>query len=348
MGFSRLIVLALLAVTMTLASMDGASALSCSATWECTSVSNNYNYVECVDGTCACRSALGFSGTATTGCKCACVHPNNVYWEGGNPYCIQYDNAVAYLADREHADVLVAKVNAVYASTVWPAPAQIIFDLVTGNSDQGLMGTLFTDTTRGRVDPVGEFVGYSGAVEYFYGTIWFGQTKIVDYNMKHVMAEGNKAASRVDLFVESYLAPDFTTLAFVTNITQTGIWTFDENDRVESVELIIHNNGWNSNPNFLDTPENRAGLCYTILVAAGCNSTFDSEGYYDDFNDCLAFVNTLEFGTWDMMRSNTVICRVYHAILSMVEPQMHCSHAGKTGGGKCTDHAYADYYLTDY
>jgi hypothetical protein len=58
---------------------------TCSAQWECASVSLDYNYVLCVAGKCACRD--GFSGNATAGNKCSCLAPNVISWVNNQVSC---------------------------------------------------------------------------------------------------------------------------------------------------------------------------------------------------------------------------------------------------------------------
>jgi len=58
---------------------------SCSAQWECASVSLDYNYVLCAGGLCKCKD--GFSGNATAGNKCSCIAPNTIKWENNQVTC---------------------------------------------------------------------------------------------------------------------------------------------------------------------------------------------------------------------------------------------------------------------
>jgi len=45
---------------------------------------------------------------------------------------------------------------------------------------------------------------------------------------------------------------------------------------------------------------------------------------------------------------NSAVCRYYHATLAIANPSVHCKHSGKTGGGKCIDHTYAEYYQHNF
>src|SRR3989338_4394618 len=94
-------------------------ALSCSQQCECSSVTTNYNYVQCVSGQCQCLSSKGFTCAATPANKCSCLSPNNVYWEGGSPYCVNFNNAVQAQAQKSRCDILKAKAATLYNSLIW-------------------------------------------------------------------------------------------------------------------------------------------------------------------------------------------------------------------------------------
>jgi hypothetical protein len=58
----------------------------CSAQYECTSVTENYNFVLCSEeGKCICRD--GFSGNATLTSKCNCLEPNTIAYENNLAVC---------------------------------------------------------------------------------------------------------------------------------------------------------------------------------------------------------------------------------------------------------------------
>ncbi len=103
-------------------------------------------------------------------------------------------------------------------------------------------------------------------------------------------------------------------------------------------------------------------------MAAGCTTFFDSEfpddddeggdapgcsaycaefvdtcsGIEDDYSgfaDCVDFCTNAaqwDAGSFDDVGNNTVGCRIYHAQFAASEaPQVHCYHAGITGGDVC-------------
>jgi len=66
--------------------------VNCTARWQCSSVSNDYNYVDCLQGKCECVE--GFNGTATAQDKCRC-DKEGVYWSSGHPFCLSSGQCVA-------------------------------------------------------------------------------------------------------------------------------------------------------------------------------------------------------------------------------------------------------------
>jgi hypothetical protein len=59
---------------------------------------------------------------------------------------------------------------------------------------------------------------------------------------------------------------------------------------------------------------------------------------YDDPVDCVNFLRSLPVGTWDSADQDNITCCTLHTLLVPLRPAVHCSHIGKTGGGKCVPH----------
>lgn len=66
-------------------------AVPCTEQWECLSVSDNFNYVSCIDGDCECLSENGFLGNASSSNKCSC--DEQLHWNSttSTPYCFSLD-----------------------------------------------------------------------------------------------------------------------------------------------------------------------------------------------------------------------------------------------------------------
>jgi hypothetical protein len=75
---------------------------------------------------------------------------------------------------------------------------------------------------------------------------------------------------------------------------------------------------------------------YCDLVAQACQN---DHAQYEDVDQkhrqCLKVCQTLDIGKNSDTKENTIGCRVYHAYNSLLNPAMHCSHAGPTGDGHC-------------
>jgi hypothetical protein len=315
----------------------------CTAQWECQHLSENYNYVKCENNQCICKDENGFTGDATPTSRCHCPYPKHIEWSGNIPYCLDFDESVQCINQEEREEIMKNKVLTIYNTLVWPTPLAVINDLLSGQNT--ITANLFSPNSEGRVDPVGTYNDFDGVVEYFYGTVWLESSKVIGVNTRVLTASENRVSSRVDILLQ------FTTpQGFVvnTNVTQTGIFTFNDDDLVEKSELIIHNNGKANNPGTPNNIDTLNLVCNLIVNQAGCNQANDPDGFYTDFNDCVTYMQSIEFGTWDQVPADSVICRYYHAILALIRPNVHCSHSGKTGGGKCIDIPYADYWNKDY
>lgn len=319
-------------------------ALSCTAQWQCTSVSTDYNYVSCNAGQCQCLTSNGFVGSATATSKCGCPSGYTITWVNGAPYCYSIPNAIAFQQQNDRCNILKGKITSLYNGLIWPSSRNIMLSLIAGVPSTAT--TLFANVSIGRVDPAGEFANFAGLTEYFYGTLWLGSTRVPSVDIRLLLCNGNKVSVRLNIFFQQFTSTDGTQLEFVYNLTQSGFYSFDDNNLINGTDLIIHNLGKVSNPKTPPGPDMIGGVCY-LYAQAGCTPTDDPTGFYSDFNDCFAFLSGTPFGTWDDLRMNTVLCRYYHVLLALAD-KVHCKHVGKNGGGKCYDHTYESYYLTEY
>jgi hypothetical protein len=316
--------------------------------WQCSTVANNYNYVGCVNGACECKKNYGFAGEATAESKCDCPSTKNVYWQGGNPYCLSFDDAITSQLQKEREELLKSKVMTIYEDFKWPNAATFAGKIAAGDFT-GPYFEIFDANVTGRIDPAGELVGMEGASEYFVGQVWTGSVRVYDIFFDKLVASGNKVCVNADIQFAQYVTPVSPTPYAYWNLTQTGCFTFNDQNKIIFLNLINRNVQLSVEPigTGVDNYANRQRAC-GIIFAANCNSVYDPAGYYTDMNDCLTFMNNTRFGTWDDFRQDTVICRQYHAVLAILRPHIHCSHAGKTGGGKCIPHTAAELYHVQY
>jgi len=334
--------------------------LACTAQYQCSGVSNDYNYVNCVNGQCQCLTANGFNGTATTSDPCRCDY--NLAWGGSpsQPYCIvcnpprsiQYYQGMPYCVNPPECQnleqasdrnaILTSKVEQVYLRLIYPQPILII----TG---QQSVSDLFAPTAKGRVSPVGSFDDFTSIEEYFYGL--GAASRITQITFKKLAVTGNYVSIWVVLYFNGTATgqPSY-------NLTQTGFYTFDSNNLIESVDLDILNLGWALDGDTLTNNASRQAIinnvCATLVGAPGhpgtCPPADDPTGFYSSIGDCQTFMNSIPFGTWAHANANSVICRELHTILTAFRPTVHCPHTGKTGGMKCVDTLYSSFYDEDF
>lgn len=325
------------------------NSLSCSAAWECSSVTDNFNFVDCIDNVCICKTELGFSGSATTSDKCRC-DPGDVYWGKGTPYCkicespasIIYSDGIPYCVSAPDCESLSAEearqavhrgvVRQIYENLVYPTPL-----LILGGSYP--INNLFSENSRGRVTPVGSFDDFLSVEEYFYALAATPNSIVTRVFIKSLVSTGNVVGVEVDIL--------FNNTEGQRNLTQMGFYTFDETDRVSSTDLVILNLGAASDPPAAAQPFAIQGLCGFLLQTCS-NPEYDPTGYYTDVNDCINFMSGIEYGSWDRANSNSVTCRQLHSLLTITRPEVHCKHSGKTGGGKCIDWTYQSFYDVEY
>jgi len=146
-----------------------------------------------------------------------------------------------------------------------------------------------------------------------------------------------------------------TTLSF--NLSQSGRFIFGSDDLISSVDVVIHYLGKRSNP-VMNRPVYTDAqnaliqqVCYTLLMTPGTcsNAALDPTGHYANLTDCIDFMtNDIAYGTWDDAQANSFVCRQLHTLLTFFDPVTHCPHTGKTGGGKCVDWDYVDYFAESY
>ena len=71
---------------------------------------------------------------------------------------------------------------------------------------------------------------------------------------------------------------------------------------------------------------------YCATIQQNCMGT-DQE--YTDTPTCLAMCAIFDPGFATDTMQNSLGCRIYHSMAAAGEPDVHCRHAGPTGGGTC-------------
>jgi hypothetical protein len=217
---------------------------------------------------------------------------------------------------------------------------------------------------------VGQFHDFTGVVEYFYALAVAPGSTIDGIKFRSLIAGDDKVGVAVDIHFcrspDGVCDPNVPNSATSQTLTQVGFFQFNRFDRVISLDVNILNLGAASDPP--DSPAVHAQvigqLCTALTVAhieptsgaivheGTCTSYFDSAENFETgfplsavpFENCVAFMSSIPFGTWNRANSNTVTCRQLHSLLTTIDPMMHCPHTSPEGGGACIDFTYGSYY----
>jgi hypothetical protein len=247
---------------------------------------------------------------------------------------------------------LKEKVTRLYSLTVWPNPIAVLQGLIK-------LDDVFHPDSQARITPLGIYKGIVGVEEYFYGLPSSPQTNIKSIDIPWLVCEGLQVSVLVNfLFTSPSGIP-----AFVWNLTEHGLFTFNEQELVVNTEGAIVNLGAIIDPR--DTQlapgvtvpaaqiyeQGIAGICALMVTGIQLpDGSFNpptctgANQNYDSFEDCVQFMHSIPQGSWNRANSNTYSCRQLHSILTSWRPEVHCAHAGKTGGDKCLDFSNDSYY----
>ncbi|CAF1134445.1 unnamed protein product [Didymodactylos carnosus] len=77
---------------------------------------------------------------------------------------------------------------------------------------------------------------------------------------------------------------------------------------------------------------------FTVKSSELVHITYDLSKYL------LFMTNKIPYGTSDREDQSNVVCRQLHLQLAFVDPNVHCKHVGRSGGGACTDKTAQSYY----
>jgi len=258
------------------------------------------------------------------------------------------------------------KVRTVYQDLLYPTPVAI-------NSGQLSVTDLFDSVNvRGRVTPIGQFPGFESAREYFYG-LAAANTRVENINIVSLTASEAQVGVQVNIFFCSQAQPCADGPVgrkdgYGFTLTQTGFFTFNGADRIIAFDLSILNLGAAVDP---ASPADREiqiqQTCALLTVVPNpqdggpgtCGPTFSDPASYANqnplsnyqfnptlgaFGNCVGFMHSIPFGSWNRANSNTFVCRSLHSLLTLYRPAVHCPHTSPAGGATCVDFPYDSFY----
>jgi len=220
---------------------------------------------------------------------------------------------------------------------IYPKASEII---QTGDAQD-----IFSPNISGRINAVGVFDGFQDSIEYFYALAG---------PVDGVLTTGTFYVSRVDIIILDIVGTRASVQANIwfiayntTNthyIAMTGWIVFiPDSALVKAYDLTLLR---------LDQEADIPASEYPAAIQALCAETqqrcVGDDQQFANQSECVAFMSSLDFGSWSDAWSNTVVCRELHVILTQVRPDFHCPHVGPTGGGKCIFHTYDEWLNTTY
>jgi hypothetical protein len=355
-------------------------------TLPCLAVSDAPSFVFCNQTTNKCQCKPDFSGNASVAGPCRCAAPKQVYFQLGtssplNSVSITDSLSASSLVPAEWGVTAVrctdligleaaeaknakhkASVLKFFNNTIFPAPQAIL-------ANPNMLLDILSPTVKSRISPAGAFDGFQGVVEYFYGFV--AQPGLISQrvDVRSIAATGNTVGIKANIFIvngQSATSGGFPPATF--NLSIFGFFTFDDNDKIQSIDISVPNLGKLLDavgPAALVTQLQQGRIQFTcqLLTLPSALSTNQTGtcGWYDpfnagpnplnQFNACVAFMNSIPFGSFNRMNANNVVCRFLHSLLTISSPAaaaQHCPHTSIGGGGACIEFTYESFFQVEY
>jgi len=264
---------------------------------------------------------------------------------GGHDIHLRLDQEQGAPGNANDQRLRTARIVELYETLVAPKALEVIAGLRS-------VDHIFDAGVRGRVTPVGEFHDREGVNEYFYGLASTPTSPVVEVHFRSLVASGGKIAVEVDITFDRLNRPPPERLQ---TLRQTGFFTFDRKNHVISFDLAILNLGAAVNPTTdAERATNITTVCALLTLGfpgqpATCPGTFSSAPQPGaQFAACVAFMQSIPYGTWDRANSNTFVCRQLHSLLTPLRPDVHCPHCSPGGGGTCIDFTYESFFDREF
>jgi hypothetical protein len=276
------------------------------------------------------------------------------------------------------------KVTKVYTDLIYPTPLRIL----STPPQVDVSNLFEQAYIQGRVTPAGEFDGFVLAEEYFYGLASAGaRVEFVNFTSL-ISSDDKVGVQVDIFFCQQASpctdGPVGQKAGYGYTLTQTGFFTFNGNNKIITFDLSILNLGAAVDPT-TDQQREAAILqtCGLLTLFPNsmngqpgtCTATFGSASSYPGgnavsnytynpslnipypgvsnttgpaFSNCVAFMHTVPYGSWNRANSNTFVCRQLHSLLTVWRPDIHCPHTSPNGAMTCVDFPYASFYDTSF
>jgi len=149
----------------------------------------------------------------------------------------------------------------------------------------------------------------------------------------------NAATSTVSLRYIANLRIAYTSAATDFGLKIQSSWTFNAAGKITNAVLDLMNGPEyfafieKNEPSFTSLGD----ICSTILTncAAFYATPTGASFVYTSIGDCEGFLASLGVATATDPEGNTIGCRALHTRLTLYDPDLHCMHVSKSGGGIC-------------
>lgn len=259
-------------------------------------------------------------------------------------------------------------ISNIYNLTVFPNQLPII-----SRGGAGVPPGLFNQNVTGRVDPVGDFVGFEDSIEYFFALSPLplgnpAMAAITKIQITEFSTGCKDVASSVVYLYCSVVNPGAPNHGQpLAPLKQVAFWKFDEEGAVLKYDAWIPNlNSWvqATTAALVTNPLFQAGSIIQVCSESQLRCTGPNK-QWESVNECIASLSAKVYGNYDAAWGDNVVCRSIHLVLTQVRPdvsyslslstetvandgtQIHCPHVGPTGGGKCIDVQYPTDYFSD-
>ena len=200
----------------------------------------------------------------------------------------------------------------------------------------GVPAGLFSSQAAGRVSPLGNFTDQVQSTEYFYALaptlsaplyLYFARAEIISFS-----SECPEVASSVVYFRTYHKAPNQTTATYVSTLKQVAFWRFDHAGAVLHYDAWIPNLGAFVNAqdglprpdSVLPVPEQHLDIQEELCPAIQASCTGANQ-QYNTTAQCTQTLLAKDYGNWDELWGDNVVCRTVHVILAAVNPDVSAS-----------------------
>mmetsp|Transcript_27305 Transcript_27305/g.41938 ORF Transcript_27305/g.41938 Transcript_27305/m.41938 type:complete len:291 (+) Transcript_27305:67-939(+) len=225
----------------------------------------------------------------------------------------------------------------------------------------------FAPNVSGRVNPVGTFSGDINTLEYFFA-LSVGDYAISGDDIQTTVVKGPKLpfrymtcdeTSRITSWAADFYRTgadeDLEDASFESSIRMLGVTRFTKAGQICGYELnlerlslsVVEFPTLTRSTSLVDYTLQTTRIITQMCLAINFACTGENRQYLG-IADCLFFMNSIPFGSWDNADQDNVTCRNLHMLLALFRPDAHCPHVGKDGGGRCVDKTYTEVNEADH